>query len=183
MRLLLAVPVLLGLSGLAAGEPESVPSPANFASPAPAGPEGNPGPADLDPSLAALIRAVEEAWRGGSADPLAPYLGRRGVGLSLAGEDLADGWFSRNQALSLLDRLLRSSPTVRFEFVRFRNLDGSAGRPNAAAVWEHRRAPDQPSRQVVFLSLARDGEGWVVAELKTKEQRAAPAGTPKPADR
>ncbi len=127
----------------------------------------------VDPALAEVFTQVDFAWRSEDAAFLSPYIGRRGVGLSLAGETAEDGWFSRNQALSLLDRLLRSSETVRFDFVRYRNLAGDAGRPSAAAVWDRSRSHDALFRQIVFLSLAREEGRWVIAEVKTKDERAA----------
>jgi hypothetical protein len=169
VTILTALLITLGLHGFA-GADAPLPTHAAPAAPADSG-EAELTP-EVDPGLVSLVRAVESAWWGGEAEPLAPYLGRRGVGLSLAGGEIADAWFSRNQARFLLDRLLRSSDTVRFEFIRYRNLAGGPGRPNATAVWEHRPAPDALSRQLVFLSLAQDGGRWVIAEVKTKDRGA-----------
>jgi hypothetical protein len=150
--------------------PAPSPAPADSVFAAPAG--------EVDPGLARVFSSVDSAWRSADALLLSPHIGRRGAGLSLAGEMTEEGWFSRNQALSLLDRLLRSSETVRFDFVRYRNLAGGAGRPNAAAVWDRRRGRDALIRQVLFLSLAREEGRWVIAELKTKDEgAAAPAGS------
>lgn len=162
---------------------EAAEAPKARVSVAPADTAAGAAGAVVDPALAFVFSRVDSAWRSEEAAFLAPCIGRRGLGLSLAGGSAGDGWFSRNQALSVLDQLLRSSETVRFDFVRYRNLGGEGGRPNAAAIWERRRSRDALVRQVVFLSFAREEGKWVIAEVKTKDEGAASFEDSRGADR
>ncbi|MFH1681638.1 MAG: hypothetical protein ABIH26_13480 [Candidatus Eisenbacteria bacterium] len=128
------------------------------------------GDETADPRVAEAFRAIESAWRSGDREALAAHLGRRGLGLSIDEGERLEGWFSRNQALSLIGRLLDGSEMIRFEFTRFRNLRGWAGRPNGAAAWEVRDGPEALLGRIVFVSLAREEDRWTIAELKIRNR-------------
>jgi len=132
--------------------------------------EPDSGLAAADPAVAEVLFDFESAWRTCERERLAPWIARRGVGLSLGGGEHPEGWFSRNQALSILGRLIEGAETIRFEFVRFRNLHGRSGRPNATADWEHRDLSGASRRLAVFLSLGRENGRWTIAEIKVRDR-------------
>jgi hypothetical protein len=134
------------------------------------GVEPDSGLAASDAAVAEVLFDFESAWRAGDRKRLVSWIARRGVGLSLGGGEHPEGWFSRNQALAILGRLIEGTETIQFEFVRFRNLHGRAGRPNAAAVWEQRDRSGELRRLAVFLSLGREDDRWTIAEIKVRDQ-------------
>jgi hypothetical protein len=127
-------------------------------------------PAAVDPDYEAALRDLETAWRSGDVQALAPRLGKRGVGLSLAGDDGADGWFSRNQALAILRRLLESRPTSRFRLTQLGGFPDIGGRLSGAVEWECSTVPGVLTRRILFVSLAREEDRWTVAEIRTADR-------------
>jgi hypothetical protein len=124
----------------------------------------------VDPDFEAALRDLETAWRSGDIEALAPRLGKRGVGLSLAGDLGAAGWFSRNQALAILRPLLKSRPTSRFRLTQLGDSLDPGGRMSGAVEWECSTAPGVLSRRILFVSLARDEDRWTVAEIRTADR-------------
>ncbi|MBN1825136.1 MAG: hypothetical protein JW958_02645 [Candidatus Eisenbacteria bacterium] len=122
-----------------------------------------PSPGAADPL--AVFEDVAEAWRSGDPARIAPHLGRRGLRLSFAGR-APEGRYSANQALFLLEDLLREPGTVRFAFLRYRNLDGGEGRPSGVAERIRLGADGAPEREMVFISLVREEGRWMLAEMK-----------------
>jgi len=125
----------------------------------------------------AVFEEVAEAWRAGDAERIASHLGRRGVRLSFTRRAPA-GRYSSNQALFLLENLLREPPTVRFAYLRYRNLDGVEGRPSGVAERIRIGEDGSPEREMVFVSLVREEGRWMVAEIK-----GTPGPEPEPAAR
>lgn len=121
----------------------------------------------LDEGLRRVFLDVEAAWRTGRADSLLPHIGEKGALLPRSGGSRSER-FSRNQALYILQELMQGSETIRFEFLRFRNLDGADGRPNGAAVREARLPTGAVRRDLVFVALARQDDRWMIDEIRTK---------------
>lgn len=124
-------------------------------------------PGSVDDGVRRVFLDIEEAWRSGRADPLALHIGARGLGLPGA-DGASPRRVSRNQALYILGGMLQGSETIRFEFLRFRNLEGNGGRPNGAALRETRLPSGASRRDLIFVALAKEGERWTIDEIRTK---------------
>jgi hypothetical protein len=145
-----------------------------IASPVPDSPASEewpvPGPLaaeGVDENLRRVFLDVEEAWRTGSAEGMARHIGERGALLPRP-EGPTPERYSRNQALYILERLMQGSETIRFEFLRFRNLDGADGRPNGAAVRETLLPTGAVRRDLVFVALTKQENRWTIDEIRTK---------------
>lgn len=114
-----------------------------------------------------IFSRVAEAWRSGRVAPVEEYLSRNGIHFSLSMDYPYHGYYSSNQALFILDDLLRGSETTRFEFVRFSNLEGGGGSPTGAAERAYRSGVNDEKEEMVFISLTMDEGRWAIHQIKT----------------
>lgn len=121
----------------------------------------------VDEELRRVFLDIEAAWRSGRADAVAGHIGERGALLPRS-EGPRPERYSRNQALYILERLMQGSETIRFEFLRFRNLDGAEGRPNGAAIRETLLPTGELFRDLVFVALTKQDDRWTIDEIRTK---------------
>jgi hypothetical protein len=115
-----------------------------------------------------ILRRIERAWRNENADAIASHAGRGKVHLDVRGMGRSGGYFSKSQLKYLLRNLFENDEQLKFEFVKFHNLESKDGKVYGIA---YRRCKNARSGKVfqdkVYITLDREGPAWVVAEIKT----------------
>ena len=114
-----------------------------------------------------IFNRIESAWRSGDAETISSFVGDGKV-LVQTGQGGRAGFYSRPQVFYLLKRMFKETELLRFEFVKFHNLE-KPGRKVYAIAYRSSRAlrSDKVSQDKVYITLGREGKGWVIVEIKT----------------
>ncbi|MFQ5599931.1 MAG: DUF4783 domain-containing protein [Candidatus Krumholzibacteriia bacterium] len=125
------------------------------------GAEKPPGPP------AAVFKSIERAWLAGDARALSKHFGDRKVSISLPEAGPVGGRFSRNQSYFILKDHFQATKTQQFQFIHVRE-PGEAQRVAAALARRVYRnhGNGRVVRDRVLVALVRDGDRWVVSEVK-----------------
>lgn len=111
---------------------------------------------------------IEDGWRRGRADKILRHFGRGKVAISVAGIGPTGGFFSKNQSYYLFKDLFKYTITKRFEFVRYRNIGNKGKKVYGVAQRAYKRRNDgRLFKDKIYVSLRREGERWVVSEIKS----------------
>ena len=114
---------------------------------------------------AAVFASLEEAWAGGDARGLVAHVGSRKVSLALP--ELEGGLFSRSQTELVFAQHFENTETQSFRFLDMRSPEG--GPPVTAALAQRRSRRIGAGAVVqdrVLVTLVREGDLWVLAEIK-----------------
>ncbi|HSG29539.1 MAG TPA: hypothetical protein VLA34_13750 [Candidatus Krumholzibacterium sp.] len=110
---------------------------------------------------------IEVAWRARDAEAISSFVGNSKVLVQIGAGD-SGGFYSRSQVHHLLKRMFREYEQLRFEFAKFHNLDNPGRKVYAIA---HRRSralrSDKVFQDKVYITLGKEGEHWVIVEIKT----------------
>jgi hypothetical protein len=120
----------------------------------------SPGVMGLQNSeLVEVMRSVEKAIADGSPSSLAPYF-EGPVYISITGGE--QGYFSANQALSILQNYFHQRKPVSFFF--FSNVSERALAPYATGRFSFLRKGNRESAQV-YVAFSQQRSRWIVAQL------------------
>ena len=115
-----------------------------------------------------VFKGIERAWQRENADGIAGYAGSGRVYLDVRGIGKKGGYYSRSQVKYLFKDMFKADDQVKFEFVKFHNLEEPDRKVHGIA---YRSCKNHRSGKVfqdkVYVTLGREGSGWVVAEIKT----------------
>ncbi|HER43841.1 MAG TPA: hypothetical protein ENO08_05225 [Candidatus Eisenbacteria bacterium] len=115
-----------------------------------------------------VFKGLERAWQRENADEIASYAGEGQVFLDVRGIGKKGGYYSRSQVKYLFKDMFEADDQVKFEFVKFQNLEEPDRKVYGIA---YRSCKNNRSGKVfqdkVYVTLGREGPGWVVAEIKT----------------
>lgn len=115
-----------------------------------------------------VFKGIERAWSGGDAAGIASFVGEGRVSVDVRGIGQRGGEFSRSQVLFLFRKMFESDKQTKFEFVKFHNLDKPDRKVFGIAYRSYRNIRSGKVYQdKVYVTLGREGPGWVVAEIKT----------------
>lgn len=115
-----------------------------------------------------VFKGIERAWNGGDAASIASFVGEGRVSIDVRGIGQRGGEFSRSQVLFLFRKMFESDEQTKFEFVKFHNLDKPDRKVFGIAYRSYKNIRSGKVYQdKVYVTLGREGPGWVVAEIKT----------------
>ena len=115
-----------------------------------------------------VFKGIERAWKNADAGALSGFAGESRVFLNMEEIGWRGGYFSRPQFYYLLKRMFKLTRQLRFEFVRFHNLDKPGNRVYGIARRSYKNnRTGRLFQDKVYVTLRKEDSGWVVAELKT----------------
>lgn len=124
-----------------------------------------PTPAD---NPRAVFRRFETAWKSSDADAVSSILGDKRIHVDIKGMGDKGGYYSRSQVFYLLKRMFREQRQLKFEFVKYHNIDRPGRRVYAIAYRSYKNLrSDRVFQDKVYITLERDGEGWDVVGIRT----------------
>jgi len=115
-----------------------------------------------------VFKGLERAWSAGDAAGIASFVGEGRVSVDVRGIGQRGGQFSRSQVLFLFRKMFESDEQTKFEFVKFHNLDKPDRKVFGIAYRSYKNnRSGKVYQDKVYVTLGREGPGWVVAEIKT----------------
>jgi hypothetical protein len=117
---------------------------------------------------APTFASIERAWVVGSADAVLEHFGKRKVFISLPEGGPDGGTYSRAQSYFILKELFDATRTEEFSFVSIRQPEEQPQTAVGRAERTFRfRDSSRTQRDRIFVSLVREGDRWVIAEIKS----------------
>lgn len=114
------------------------------------------------------FKQIERAWRKADAEVLSAHTSNSRVFLRLKGINRKEGYFSRPQAYFLLKNMFEANRQVKFEFVKYHKLENINRKVYGIADRSYKNISNgRLFRDKVYVTLKREGEKWVVAEIKS----------------
>jgi hypothetical protein len=114
------------------------------------------------------FRGIESAWQKEDAKRLSSFVGKGRVYLDVKGIGDKGGFYSRSQVKYLFKDMFKTDDQLSFEFVKFDDLEKPDRKVYGIA---YRSCKNNRSGKVfrdkVYVTLGREGPGWVLAEIKT----------------
>lgn len=124
-------------------------------------------PAQETPLPQEVFQSIQSAWGQGNARGVQRHFGARKVSISLPETDRAGGRFSSNQAYLILKAHFAATRVVQFQFTDIRDPREPQRLAAALALRRYRQRGDgRLIEDRVLVSLAAEGERWVVSEIK-----------------
>lgn len=121
----------------------------------------------LKDSPLATFKGIEKAWIGEDASALSHFVGDAKVFVSIRGIGQRGGYFSRPQVHYLFKRMFKNYENVKFDFVKYHNLDDPERRVYGIAYRTYRnRRNGKMHKDKVYITLSKEGDGWTVSEIK-----------------
>jgi hypothetical protein len=78
------------------------------------------------------------------------------------------GYFSRSQVYYIIKKMFKSTRQLKFEFVKFHNLERPDRRVYGIAHWSYRNIRNgRLFQDKVYVTLRKEGARWVMTEIKT----------------
>jgi len=115
-----------------------------------------------------VFKGIENAWKNADSEKLSRYAGEARIYLNVEGMEKEPGYFSKSQFYYLFKKMFTNNRQTKFEFVRYHNIDRSDRKVFGIA---HRNYKNSRSGKLfqdkVYVTLKKEGERWVVAEIKT----------------
>jgi hypothetical protein len=126
-----------------------------------------PEAVDVDSPMP-VFKGIENAWKNADSEKLSSYAGEAKIYLNVEGMDKDPGYFSKSQFYYLFKKMFVNNRQTKFVFVRYHNIDRSDRKVFGIA---HRNYKNSRSGKLfqdkVYVTLKKEGERWVVAEIKT----------------
>jgi hypothetical protein len=113
-----------------------------------------------------VLGAIEEGWRKSSARPFGTHLGKAKVRIDLGEGGPRGGLFTRSQAYYLLSDYLDDFQTVELRVDKTSTETRSGSKPYILFERAYRTRDGAGRRQVVFVSLSREDDRFVISELR-----------------
>ncbi|UCF04195.1 MAG: DUF4783 domain-containing protein [bacterium] len=115
-----------------------------------------------------VFRGLAKAWESGNAEAISRFAGDSKIFLNVRGIGQRGGYFSRPQVRYLFQRMFKAATPVKFKFVKYHNLDKPDRRVYGVAQRSYKKVRNNRLYQdKVYVTLRKEGERWVVAEIKT----------------
>jgi hypothetical protein len=118
-----------------------------------------------------VLGAIEEGWRISSAKPFGTHLGKTKVRIDLGEGGPRGGLFASSQAYYLLSDYLDDFRTVELKVSRTSTETRSGSRPYILFERAYRTQDGAERKQVVFVSLSRQDDVWIISELRAIPSR------------
>lgn len=115
-----------------------------------------------------VFKGLERAWGRGDAEKISRLIGGNKIFLDVRGIGRKGGYFSRSQARFLFKRMFETATPRKFKFTKYHNLDKPGRRVHGVARRSYKNVRNgRLFQDTVYVTLCREGRGWVVSEIKT----------------
>ncbi len=119
-------------------------------------------------SPAMIFRRIEGAWRKSDARYLAGLVGDGKVYIVMGEMGPKSGYYSSSQVFYLLKKIFREYSQMKFEFVKYHNVDKPGRKVFAVAYRSYKNIrSDRVFQDKVYITLCKEGDDWVMTEIKT----------------
>ena len=124
-------------------------------------------PIDEVNPLVAFAR-FEGAWKRADAETISRMTGTNKVFVQMKGVAESGEFYSRSQIFFMLKNLFKDNVQLKFEFVKYHNLDSADRKVYAIAYRNYKNIRSEKVFQdKVYVTFCREGREWVLAEIKT----------------
>ena len=114
-----------------------------------------------------VFRRLESAWKNADAKAISSMVGKRKAFIHIRGAGDSGRLYSKSQVFYLFKRMFKEYRQLKFEFVKFHNLDRPDRRVYAIAYRSCKiMRSDKVFQDKVYITLGREGRDWVVTEIK-----------------
>lgn len=121
---------------------------------------------EVNPQVA--FARFEGAWKRADAEMISRMTGSNKVFVQMKGVADSGEFYSRSQIFFMLKNLFRENQQIKFEFVKYHNLDSADRKVYAIAYRNYKNIRSEKVFQdKVYVTLCREGKEWVLAEIKT----------------
>ena len=128
------------------------------------------GMAPAQPSRAPardVFTSIQAAWLAGDASRITRHFGERKVSIGLTEVEPVGGHFSRSQSYYILKRHFETTRVQEFQFEHVRDAEQDVRVALGLARRRYRvRGDGRVIRDRVLVALAREGERWVISEIR-----------------
>ena len=115
-----------------------------------------------------VFKGIERAWQKGDAEALSKYTGKSKILLNVRGMEQASGYFSKPQFYFLFKNLFKVNRHERFVFVKYHNLERPDRKVYGIANRSYKNVRSgRLFQDKVYVTLKREGEEWVLVEIKS----------------
>lgn len=115
-----------------------------------------------------IFRRIEMAWRGSDARFISDLVGSGKTYIVMGGSGPRNGYYSRSQVFYLLKKMFREYSQMKFEFVKYHNIDKPGKKVFAVAYRSYKNIrTDRVFQDKVYITLGKEGDDWVLTEIKT----------------
>ncbi len=115
-----------------------------------------------------VFARFEGAWKRADAEAISTMTGKNKVFIQMKGMTETGEFYSRSQVFFLLKKLFRENRQMKFEFVKYHNLDRPDRRVFAIAYRSYKNIRSEKVFQdKVYVTLCKEERDWVLAEIKT----------------
>ncbi len=114
------------------------------------------------PDAVKTLKAIQKAWKAGKVDAIIARLPSKGtIGLALSGSGMKAGKYRKEQATALLKKYFAGIKTKEFK--------PTGPSSELTQFFKHtliRLATDETEKRRTLISLAKEGDAWVIVEIK-----------------
>jgi len=115
----------------------------------------------------AVFEHIQEAWRSGDADGVTRHCGEHKLSIGLPEVEPVGGRFSRSQSYYILKAYFETTRVQEFQFEHVREAEQGVRVALGLASRRYRELGDgRIIRDRVLVALAREGERWVLSEIR-----------------
>ncbi|MBN1164072.1 MAG: hypothetical protein JXB45_05815 [Candidatus Krumholzibacteriota bacterium] len=115
-----------------------------------------------------VFKQIEKAWRGSNAGAIASLTGKGRIYLDIQGVGDRGGYFSKSQVYFMLQRLFKNEKQMRFEFVKYHNLENPGQKVYGIAYRSYKNIrSNRVFQDKVYITLRQEGSTWAVVEITT----------------
>jgi hypothetical protein len=116
----------------------------------------------------ATFRSIETAWQKSNAQAIAAFASESPIFIEIRGIDRRGGYFTKPQLYYIFKQMFEGSSQVRFEFIKYRNLDKPDRRVYGVAYRKYKNVRRGGIfEDTVYITLVKEGSRWAVAEIKS----------------
>ena len=115
-----------------------------------------------------VFAAIERAWKAGNAQAIAGQAGSKKVHINMTEMGEGGGLYSKSQVYYLLKKMFKEKRQLKFEFVKYHNLEKPGRRVYAIAYRSYKNnRSNRVYQDKVYITLGKEGRNWVLVEIKT----------------
>lgn len=115
-----------------------------------------------------VFSRIERAWNNSDAGAISAVVGKKKVLILMKGVADGGGYYSKSQVFFLMKKMFKEFDHMKFEFVRYHNLDRPDRKVFAIAYRTYKNIrSNRVYQDKVYITLGKEGDDWVVTEIKT----------------
>ncbi len=115
-----------------------------------------------------IFSKIEISWRNSDARYLADLVGSGKAYIVLGEKGPRGGYYSKSQVFYLMKRMFGEYSQLKFEFVKYHNINDRSKKVFAVASRSYKNIrSDKVFQDKVYITLGKEGDDWVLTEIKT----------------